>query len=240
MKHRSNRLRMAVLGTLSPLALGVSLGLAPCAADAGILRDVMASLHMSKPAPAKPGTPGSELPRQGFACCNLHYSKDWINDGNYAELPMIPAGTPMELLSYGRNRAYVKIDGKPMRLGHDYGRDQESLEAWVAKIVAADDPRSRIAGYPPAVQEAIRVGKVMVGMTREQAIIAVGYPMTSETFSLDAPVWKIWQSGNGEYALNFRADGRIESITGEDSVTSLAVYKPPVDVQSRSVKQAKK
>ncbi len=240
MKDRSNRLRIAGRGLLCPLALGFAFGSIPAASDAGILRDVMTSLHMSKPAPAKPGTPGAELPRQGFTCCNLHYSKDWINDGNYAELPMIPVGTPMELLSYGRNRAYVKIDGKPMRLGHDYGRDQESLEAWVAKVVVADDPRPRIAGYSPAVQEAIRLGKVMVGMTREQAIVAVGYPMTSETFSLDAPVWKIWQSGSGEYALNFRSDGRIESITGEDSVTSLAVYKPPADTQSRSVKQAKK
>ena len=76
---------------------------------------------------------------------------------------MIPAGTPIEVLSYGSNRAYVKVDGKPMRLGHDYGRDQESLEAWVSKIVVNEDPRPRIATYPPPVQEAIRQGKVHGG-----------------------------------------------------------------------------
>jgi hypothetical protein len=192
---------------------------------AGILRDVMVSVGLSKPAPPPAGA--LPLPRQGFACCNLHYDKDWINDGNYAELPMIPAGTPVEVLKYGLNRAYIKVDGKPMRLGHDYGRSQESLEAWTGKMIVSEDPRPRIASYPRAVQEAIRAGKVMVGMTREQAIASIGYPLTSENESVDAPMWRIWRSSHGEYDLNFGADGRIKSITGEDSVTSLVVYQPP-------------
>jgi len=140
-------------------------------------------------------------------------------------VPMIPAGTPVEVLNYGRHRAYVKVDGKPMRLGHDYGRDQESLEAWVNKIVINSDPRGRIATYPPPVQAAIREGKVMVGMTREQAITSIGYPLTSENVSLDAPMWRIWRSSHGEYQLNFGADGRIKSVTGDDSVTTLVIYQ---------------
>ncbi|GAC1664922.1 MAG: hypothetical protein NVS9B2_03290 [Steroidobacteraceae bacterium] len=209
------------------LALAVSLIFAAGASYGGILRDVMVSVGLSKPAPPAAGSPGSQaLPRQGFACCVLHYHRDWINDGNYAELPMIPAGTPIEVLNYGSNRAYVKVEGKPMRLGHDYGRDQESLEAWVNKIVVSEDPRPRIATYPPPVQAAIREGKVMVGMTREQAIAAIGYPLTSENVSLEAPMWRIWRSSHGEYDLNFGADGRISAITGDDGVTNLVVYKP--------------
>jgi hypothetical protein len=205
----------------------LSLTLAAAASHAGILRDVMVSVGLSKPAPPAPGAPGSQsLPRKGFACCVLHYSRDWINDGNYAELPMIPAGTPIEVLSYGSNRAYIKVDGKPMRLGHDYGRDQESLEAWVNKIVVNDDPRGRIATFAPPIQAAIREGRVIVGMTREQAIASIGYPLTSENVSLDAPMWRIWRSSHGEYDLNFGADGRIKSVTGEDSVTSLVIYQP--------------
>jgi hypothetical protein len=205
------------------LLLIMSLTLA-CGAQAGILRDVMVSVGLSKPAPPPAGS--QTLPRQGFACCDLHYSKDWINDGNYAELPMIPAGTPVEVLSYGSHRAYVKVDGKPMRLGHDYGRDQETLEGWVNKVIVSEDPRPRIATYPPPVQAAIREGKVMVGMTREQAIASIGYPLTSENVSLDAPMWRIWRSSHGEYDLNFGADGRIKSITGDETVTALVIYQP--------------
>jgi hypothetical protein len=205
------------------LAFGVAFTLAAAGAHAGILRDVMIKIGVEKPeSPAGSQT----LPRQGFACCVLHYKHDWISDGNYAELPIIPAGTPMEVVSYGSNRAYVKVDGKPMRLGHEYGRDQESLEVWVNKIVVNEDPRTRIAAYPAPVQEAIRQGKVMVGMTRAQAIVAIGYPLTSENVSLDAPMWRIWRSSSGEYDLNFGADGRIKTITGDAGVTSLVTYQP--------------
>jgi hypothetical protein len=224
MNGRSSNVRSLKCSVAAAMALVVSLTFASAGSQAGILRDVMVSVGLSKPAPPPAGS--QTLPRQGFACCDLHYQRDWINDGNYAELPMIPAGTPIEVLSYGSNRAYVKVDGKPMRLGHDYGRDQESLETWVGKIVVNDDPRPRIAGYAPPIQAAIREGKVMLGMTREQAIESIGYPLTSENISLDAPTWRIWRSSHGEYDLNFGADGRIKSITGDDSVTSLVIYQP--------------
>ncbi len=139
---------------------------------------------------------------------------------------MIAAGTPMDLMSFGSNRAYVTVGGKPMRLGHDFGREQESLEAWVDKIVVNDDPRPRIASYPPAVQGAIRAGKVMVGMTREQAILSIGYPRTTENISLNGAVWRIWHSAHDEYQLNFAPDGRVKSITGDDRVTRLVTYQP--------------
>jgi hypothetical protein len=187
----------------------------------------MVSVGLAKAPPPEAGPSGPDtLPRQGFACCDLHFRGDWINDGNYAEYPMIPAGTPIEVLSYGSNRAYVKVDGKPMRLGHDYGRDQETLEVWVHKIVVNDDPRPRIATYAPTVQAAIREGKVMVGMTRDQTIAAIGYPLTSENGSLNDPMWRMWRSPHGEYDINFGPDGRIKSVTGDDSVTSLIVYQP--------------
>lgn len=219
--------RVALRALAGSAALAGILLTVPTGTQAGILRDVMASVGLAKPAPAPVGTDGQPaFPRQGYACCDLHYDKDWINDGNYSELPMIPAGTPIEVLSYGRQRAAVKVDGKPMRLGHDYGRDQESLDVWVNKIVIKEDPRGRISSYPLPIQEAIRQGKVMVGMSREQVIVAVGYPLTSENLSLDAPQWRMWRSSHGEYQLNFSRDGHLTSVTGDPGVTSLVVVQP--------------
>ena len=53
----------------------------------------------------KMGLPGgeTEVQRTGYTCCNLHYESDWINDGNYAELPMIGAGPPATVTGYGRH-----------------------------------------------------------------------------------------------------------------------------------------
>ena len=209
------------------LALAITLYVLPDAASAGIFRDMLSTVGLAKPdAPPTNANGVPSFPRQGYACCNMHYSKDWINDGNYAELPMIAAGTPVQVLKYARHRAYVNIEGKQLGLGHDYGRDQESLDAWVNKVVVNEDPRPRIASYPFAVQEAIRQGKVMIGMTREQCIVAVGYPLTSENASLDATSWRIWRSTHEEYQLNFGPDGHLVSVTGEDEVTTQMLYRP--------------
>lgn len=170
--------------------------------------------------------PTPSFPRKGFACCTLHYEKDWISDGNYAILPSIPPGTPITVLRYARHHAYVEINGRKMRLGHDYGREQESLDQWVHKIVADTDPTAKIAGYPPDVQAAIHQGRVMTGMTREQAIIAIGFPLTSETAALDSPLWRHWVSSFEEYHLLWGADGLIREISAVDSVRNAIVYQP--------------
>ena len=224
MDGRTQLARVHERGFAYPLALVLSLILAPHASEAGILRELTDSLHITSSAPKnKDGT--STFPRQGFACCDLHYDGDWVNDGNYSSLPMIAAGTPIEVLSYGRQRAYVKVDGKPMRLGHEFGRDQESLDDWVHKIVVDEDPKPRFLGYPAYIQQAIREGKVAVGMTREQVIAAVGHPRTDENFSPDTPVWRFWLSKGQEYQVNWSQDGRVASVTGDNVVTNLVLYR---------------
>lgn len=170
--------------------------------------------------------PGQAALLSGFTCCNLHYEGDWINDGNYAELPMIPAGTVIKITSYGGNWAGADIGGKRFRLGHDYGREQESLEQWVGKLVVKTDPHRTIAGFPADVQEAIRLGKVMPGMTREQAIISVGYPLTSENPSVNGPMWRLWLSSFDEYQLTWDQNGRVQEIVADPTVRSRVVHQP--------------
>jgi hypothetical protein len=182
------------------------------------------ALHCPPAAAADHSAPS--LPFKGFACCTLHYEGDWISDGNYAVLPSLPPGTPITVLSYGRHKAYAEINGRKMRLGHDYGREQESLDQWVHKIVIATDPTARISGFSPDVQAAIHQGRVMVGMTREQAEIAVGYPLTSETPSLDSSTWRHWVSSFEEYQLLWGPDGLIKEVSGVDTVKNQIVYQP--------------
>jgi hypothetical protein len=102
----------------------------------------------------------------GFTCCNLHYENDWISDANWNSLPMILAGPPARITDYGRYRIFLEIDGKNMRLGQDYGRS-EPLGQFARKFVVAQDPKAKIATWPAGVREAVRLGKVMLGMTKE-------------------------------------------------------------------------
>jgi hypothetical protein len=154
-----------------------------------------------------------DLP-SGYTCCNLHFDKDRISDVNWTHAPMILAGAPIRVLSYGTNEANVEIDGKPFVLAHEYGRKQETLEQFVRKIVVPTNPAQKIAAWPEPVRNAVRAGTVVNGMTREQVIVSVGYPPPHRTPSLDAPVWNHWQSRAGRFEVYWGADGRVERTNG--------------------------
>lgn len=154
-----------------------------------------------------------DLP-SGYTCCNLHFDKDRISDVNWTHAPMILAGAPIRVLSYGTNEANVEIDGKPFVIAHEYGRKQESVEQFVRKIVVPTNPAQKIATWPESVRNAVRAGTVVNGMTREQVIVSVGYPPTHRTPSLDAPVWNHWQSRAGRFEVYWGADGKVERTNG--------------------------
>ena len=169
-----------------------------------------------------PVDPDKPLP-SGWTCCNFHYEGDWISDSNYATLPMIPAGTPATVTGYGRYRAYAMIGGQKMRLGLDYGREKETLAEWAAKMIVSEPVNARIATYPQDIQDIIRLGRVTEGMTKEQVIVSVGYPLTSENWSLDAPEWRMWVSSFGEYRIAWDQSGRVKEVFA-DELTKHIIY----------------
>lgn len=168
-----------------------------------------------------------EMAGAKFTCCNLHYEQDWISDANFVSLPMIPAGARIVVKDYGRFRANVLIEGEPMRIGLDYGRKKETQEAFVAKLIVAEDPRLRLATFEPAVRQAIERGQVAIGMTREQVLMSLGYPRTDLNPSLDAPRWVYVTYQHEEYAVVWGPDGRVQSVESEDEIALLDVLHKP-------------
>lgn len=153
-----------------------------------------------------------------YTCCNLHYEGDWISDANLTALPMIPAGSRIAVKEYGSNRAAVTIEGRPMRLGLDYGREKQSVPAFVARLAVKDDPRLRIAAFPAPVQAAVAAGKLTLGMTKEQVLISLGHPRIDTTPSLDASEWRYSTRGEEDFVLRWDADQRLREIVAEDWV----------------------
>lgn len=174
-------------------------------------------------APPDPAAAAKAIGHEAYTCCNLRYENDWISDANWATLPFIPAGARISIGEYGRHRATVVIDGRVMRVGHDYGRAQESKEQFVAKLLVHEDPKLKIASFPPAIQVAIHAGKVMPGMTREQVIISLGHPRTDGTRSTDLSEWTYWTFNGDEYVVIWGTDQRVKEIDAPRSIKRLVV-----------------
>lgn len=163
--------------------------------------------------------------RAGYACCNLRYSDDTISDANLAQQAFIPAGTPIRVRRIDGHRAEIEVDGKPMRLVHDYGKDQESLALWLNRIVVAEDPRPKIARFAPPLRNAIAAGRLLKGMSREQAIVAVGYPPAEEHARSEATNWRYWWSNAVPYYVYWTKSGSVGKIEGDAETVARLLYR---------------
>lgn len=157
--------------------------------------------------------------RLGYACCNLRYNGDWVSDMSSGELPFIPVGSQILVRRLEGSVAYVVVDEKRYRLGHDYGRREEKTPDWVDKLVVLNDPSTKLARFPAGIRAAIEAGKITKGMSREQVIMALGYPATSDTPKLDAAVWKYYWN---RYAFTVHwASGHVSKIEGNPDIVKL-------------------
>jgi hypothetical protein len=157
----------------------------------------------------------------GFLCCNMRTDGSWISDINYDEngKKIIPVGTPIKVTGYGRYRVKVDINGKGQAIGNDYSRDLE-LEAFAKRYVVADDPAAKIAAYPKKMQDAIAQARIVLGMTREQVLMSVGYPVSSENHNLEDKTWRFWVNSFSEFRVKFDANGRVTDVEGDGDAKS--------------------
>jgi hypothetical protein len=157
----------------------------------------------------------------GFLCCNMRTTGSWISDINYDvdAKTIIPVGTPIKVTGYGRYRVKVDIDGKSQAIGNDYSRDLD-LVTFANRFVVADDPKAKIATYPKNVREAITSAHLVKGMTREQVMMSVGVPVSSENHRLEDKVWRFWLTSFGEFRCKFDDRGYLVDVEGDTDVRS--------------------
>jgi hypothetical protein len=160
---------------------------------------------------------------EGFLCCNYRYEGDWMSDSNYLPYPIMPIGTPTKITDYGRYRVFTEMGGRKIRIGNDYSRNLTNVD-FAKRMVVKEDPRLRIAKFPPRIQQAIAAARIVPGMTKEQVVMSIGYPITSENPSYDAPVWRYWLTSFEEFQVNWDKDV-VLSVSGLPDVLT-RVYDP--------------
>ena len=163
-------------------------------------------------------------PAEGFLCCNMRTDGKWISDINYSEngKKMIPVGTPVKATGYGRQRVYIDLPDGKQAIGNDYSRNLD-LTTFAQRYIVAEDPRRKLAGFSPKVRKAVESARVMPGMTREQVLMAVGYPGSSENPKLDARIWRFWLGSFSEFQVVFGGDDRVREITTDAQTRNLVV-----------------
>jgi len=136
-----------------------------------------------------------------YLCCNLHYDKPEITDMNYLRGKVIPFGTRVQIREVDADRVEFQTPGHPpIRLD---------------RIFLVDDPYARLPKLPEDGKAAAEVdkirrmmeeGDVTVGMTRDQVLMAIGYPPAHRTPRLDAAMRTYWVDPKDTFEVYFEGD----------------------------------
>ena len=57
-------------------------------------------------------------------------------------------------------------------------------------------------------------------MTREQVMMSVGYPVSSENHNLEDKTWRFWLSSFQEFRVRFDDGGRVVAVEGDGDAKS--------------------
>jgi hypothetical protein len=175
---------------------------------------LVAAVTMATAQAAWAETPVGEV---RYLCCNMRAGNDWISDINYDEegMRVLPFGTPAKVLSVSSNRILVEIEGKTYKFNNDYSR-KLGMPEFIRRYLLPVDPRPALKELPDGARQAIESFSVVPGMTREQVLLAIAYPIADETPDLSSDVWKYWRDSSHQYDLKFDAHGRVSDITISD------------------------
>lgn len=162
-----------------------------------------------------------------YTCCNLRYDGDWISDSNFVGQQFIPAGARVKIVGWGRNRVHASIDGRKMSAGLDNDVERLTREQFADRIFTREDPKTKIESYPGDVQLAIASGRVIAGMTREQVVMAIGYPRADRTIGgLAATRYVYSLSEADEFDLDFNDGGRLIAVNASSRVKRSVLLNP--------------
>ena len=176
-------------------------------------------------------------PVVGYTCCNLRPVDGWISSNNVQGGGMIPAGQKVRLDSMKRSYyVYGTIGGQDFALRDDSAHSNADTMAWIRRLVVAQDPNAQTTAWDPEIRAAVRYGRVLVGMTRAQVAMSLGYPSPNDTPDLTAPKWRYRTAAEDlPIDLVFDGDQRLVRLEGKPPAIAIVEAEHLVDTRQSSV-----
>src|SRR5882724_5110651 len=163
-----------------------------------------------------PTLPSPLTGQSRYLCCNMHYDKTEITDVNYLQGALIPLGTRVQLLEVHKSSVRFQPAGHPpLTLSLRHGKKMMTFDQYLERVFVAEDPHAKLpkpsrerkqAAEAEKLRKSIEGGVVEPGMTREQVLMAIGYPPAHRTPSLESPMWTYWANRWTTYQVYFEGD----------------------------------
>src|SRR5262245_2070569 len=158
--------------------------------------------------------PSSRVGQVFFLCCNLRYDprKPEITDTIAAQGTLVPFATRVEVQKVTRDSVVFAPAGHPaITLDYEHG-GKLPFDTYLSRLFVTADPRLKLKKVPARQVKQVEKAMIVPGMSRDQVLLAVGYPPASRTPSLEAASWS-YGDGSGSDVFTVYFDGnRVSSV----------------------------
>jgi len=151
-------------------------------------------------------------PRVGkvfYLCCNLHYDpkKPEITDAMPTQGTLIPFATRVEVQKVTADSVQFEAAGHPpITLEYKHGTKAVPFGHYLGRLFVTEDPRLKLKKVPARQVKLVEKGTLGPGMTRDQVLMAVGYPPADRTSSLEAGSWAYGGDSSAAFVVYFSGD----------------------------------
>ncbi len=132
--------------------------------------------------------PGGEY----YTRYTFYYERNAFRSTNYRRGTPVPINTKVKLLSMGAEEYLISVKGETITVKNNYKHSGCSVEEFASKMLSEEPTDIDALGKGLAAD--IKYGSLRLGMTKEQAIMARGYPPVHETASIEMDRWVYWSS----------------------------------------------
>jgi hypothetical protein len=148
-----------------------------------------------------------------FLRFSLYHERNKHPTTNYARGTLVPINTPVKFVSMSKDIIVLRRSdtGEELKVENVQKFSKKSL-VQIARIMLSEE-KTPLDKLPGKLAGAIRSGQLIRGMTKEQVLMARGYPPAHETPSLDGDRWTYWSSRFANHAIVF-VEGRLADGRG--------------------------
>lgn len=135
------------------------------------------------------------------------YAANFLQDG------LIPVCSEVTLVSLNAKVLVFKVNATGRE--YQYVNHKSATEGFtqnLAKYFGPACPRKDIDSLTRQEREQLRIGQVAIGMRKRAVTLAIGYPPSRTTPSLDATNWRYWTNRANSFIVVFGANGKVERV----------------------------
>lgn len=182
---------------------------------------VLFAVAMSSACARDPGIPPAEqipgLSSAGkvFTQTNLRPNdrKGVMYATNYLQDGLIPVCSEVTLISLNAKVLLFKVDATGRE--YQYVNHKSATEGFtqnLAKYFGPTCPRKDLDSLTRQEREQVRIGQVAPGMRKRAVTLAIGYPPSNKTPSLDSRDWRYWTNKVNSFIVVFDANGKVQRV----------------------------